>query len=322
MSGISDKAIKSNYAENKYRFIGQLYDDELDWDTYQMKYRTMDPQLGRFWQVDPLASKYPYNSTFAYAENRVIDGIDLEGKEFTYGPAPAENYAAVGHLFNPKTITTETVQAAAQMQQQSDQLNVKVLPLVVVGSLEPQYAIPAAISYITGLPVSPAPQAMAGGALAEGAALAGTAGGAEGAGTAQVSTSFSLESAPKSGLSLNAGAGDGTTTLYRAVSPAELGDISANGFRNISTGYETGKLFATSAEDAARFGKNNFTFDGIPNTIVQAEVPSSVMNTATHFEADAMNAVSIPAQQLPAVKSLGPLNFSPQPTKPFALPGW
>ena len=68
--------------------------------------------------------------------------------------------------------------------------------------------------------------------------------------------------------------------------------------------------------------KNNFTFDGIPNTIVQAEVPSSVMSMATHFEADAMNAVSIPAEQLPSVKSLGRLNFSPQPTKPFSLPGW
>jgi RHS repeat-associated protein len=82
MAGISDKAVKIGYAENKYRFIGQLYDDDLDWDTYQMKYRTMDPQVGRFWQVDPLASKYVYNSTYAYAENRVVNGIDLEGREF------------------------------------------------------------------------------------------------------------------------------------------------------------------------------------------------------------------------------------------------
>jgi len=38
--------------------------------------------VGRFWQVDPLATKYVYNSTYAYAENRVVNGIDLEGKEF------------------------------------------------------------------------------------------------------------------------------------------------------------------------------------------------------------------------------------------------
>ena len=33
-----------------------------------------DPRLGRFWSVDPLASKYPWNSPYAFAENRVIDG--------------------------------------------------------------------------------------------------------------------------------------------------------------------------------------------------------------------------------------------------------
>jgi hypothetical protein len=32
--------------------------------------------------VDPLAPEYPWNSTYAFAENRVIDGIDLEGAEF------------------------------------------------------------------------------------------------------------------------------------------------------------------------------------------------------------------------------------------------
>ncbi len=40
-----------------------------------------DPRLGRFFAVDPLASKYPYNSTYAFSENRVIDAIELEGLE-------------------------------------------------------------------------------------------------------------------------------------------------------------------------------------------------------------------------------------------------
>ncbi len=33
--------------------------------------------------VDPLARDYPWNSPYAFAENRVIDGIDLEGLEWT-----------------------------------------------------------------------------------------------------------------------------------------------------------------------------------------------------------------------------------------------
>jgi hypothetical protein len=41
----------------------------------------MDPQIGRFLQVDPLATKFPYNSPYTYAEDKVTIGIDLEGLE-------------------------------------------------------------------------------------------------------------------------------------------------------------------------------------------------------------------------------------------------
>ena len=40
-----------------------------------------DPRVGRFFAVDPLFRKYPYNSPYAFSENRVIDGIELEGLE-------------------------------------------------------------------------------------------------------------------------------------------------------------------------------------------------------------------------------------------------
>jgi len=40
-----------------------------------------DPRLGRFFAVDPLSYKYPSNSNFAFSENRLIDGIELEGLE-------------------------------------------------------------------------------------------------------------------------------------------------------------------------------------------------------------------------------------------------
>lgn len=41
-----------------------------------------DPRLGRFFAVDPLAPKYPHNSPYAFSENRVLDGIELEGLEY------------------------------------------------------------------------------------------------------------------------------------------------------------------------------------------------------------------------------------------------
>ena len=45
-------------------------------------FRMYDPRVGRFLSLDPLANTYPWNSPYAFAENRVIDGIELEGLEF------------------------------------------------------------------------------------------------------------------------------------------------------------------------------------------------------------------------------------------------
>jgi len=102
----------------------------------------------------------------------------------------------------------------------------------------------------------------------------------------------------------------GYTTVYRAVSKAELDDIAKYGFRNKAGAYETGKLFAPTLEEAAKFGKNNFMFDGLPNTLIKVQVPNSVMNGAFKFGADGMNALSIPANQLHLLQAT-PLNYSP-----------
>ena len=60
-----------------------------------------DPRLGRFFAVDPLTAKYPWNSPYAFSENRVINAIELEGLEAhnlsdgtkLYGPYSAEGAA-------------------------------------------------------------------------------------------------------------------------------------------------------------------------------------------------------------------------------------
>lgn len=101
-----------------------------------------------------------------------------------------------------------------------------------------------------------------------------------------------------------------STTLYRAVSKAELDDIAKYGVRNKAGAYETSKLFAPSAKEASTFGRNNFAFDGIPNHIIKVKVPNSVMNQSTRFMADGMNAVAIPAENLSRLR-VSVLNFSP-----------
>jgi hypothetical protein len=40
-----------------------------------------DPRVGRFFAIDPLEMSYPWNSPYAFSENRVLDRIELEGLE-------------------------------------------------------------------------------------------------------------------------------------------------------------------------------------------------------------------------------------------------
>lgn len=70
----------------RYGFQGQEVDNEIkgEGNSVNYKYRMHDPRLGRFFAVDPLAPDYPHNSPYAFSENRVIDGIELEGAEYYY----------------------------------------------------------------------------------------------------------------------------------------------------------------------------------------------------------------------------------------------
>ena len=76
-----------NYSSGSYRFgfQGQEKDNELNGSigtNYAFEYRMHDPRVGRFLSIDPLAAKYPHNSPYGFSENRVVDGIDLEGSEW------------------------------------------------------------------------------------------------------------------------------------------------------------------------------------------------------------------------------------------------
>ena len=67
----------------KMGFQGQLQDDEVkgEGNSVNYTYRMHDPRLGRFFAVDPLAKDFPWNSPYAFSENRLMDAIELEGLE-------------------------------------------------------------------------------------------------------------------------------------------------------------------------------------------------------------------------------------------------
>jgi RHS repeat-associated protein len=80
MPGRRYSVANTNY---RYGFNGKENDNEVKGLGNQQDYgmRIYDPRLGRFLSVDPLGSEFPWNSTYAFAENDVIRSIDLEGGE-------------------------------------------------------------------------------------------------------------------------------------------------------------------------------------------------------------------------------------------------
>ncbi|MDB5138891.1 MAG: cell well associated RhsD protein [Mucilaginibacter sp.] len=75
----------------RYGFNGKENDNEvkLDWsgnniNGAQQDYgeRIYDPRIGRFLSVDPITGKYPELTSYQFASDRPIDGVDQDGLEW------------------------------------------------------------------------------------------------------------------------------------------------------------------------------------------------------------------------------------------------
>ena len=65
--------------ENNYLFNGKELDTDFGLNWYHYGFRMYDPAIGRFTGVDPISDKFPWVSTYNYAENEPIANIDLHG---------------------------------------------------------------------------------------------------------------------------------------------------------------------------------------------------------------------------------------------------
>ncbi len=85
MAGISDKAVKSNYSENKYRFGGKElqhneFSDGTGLELYDFNSRNYDPQIGRWGSDDPNADKAPFLTPYRYGFDNPVRFFDPDGK--------------------------------------------------------------------------------------------------------------------------------------------------------------------------------------------------------------------------------------------------
>ena len=97
MPGRSSNSANPN---DNYKFTGHEFDDEAGLNLIHAGARMMDPVLGIWTSIDPLASKFPGLSPYNYAVNNPLMFSDPNGKDVTVGFEDEESRQAFIEFIN------------------------------------------------------------------------------------------------------------------------------------------------------------------------------------------------------------------------------
>jgi len=116
LNHISGMVESSNFGGYySYKYQGQELQET---GFYSFKWRNYMPDVGRFFNIDPLSEKYAYQSHYNFAENRVVDGRELEGLEWVKSTTLNDNgtktytlSATINIVNRSQNLTPEGVEA-------------------------------------------------------------------------------------------------------------------------------------------------------------------------------------------------------------------
>jgi RHS repeat-associated protein len=82
MAGISSKALSFGDPGNNKKYNGIEYDSSFGLDEYEAQLRDLDPQTGRWWQIDPMIEDGQFSeSPYQAMDNDPVLKSDLKGDE-------------------------------------------------------------------------------------------------------------------------------------------------------------------------------------------------------------------------------------------------
>lgn len=232
------------------------------------KFRPSDYQIGRFWQVDPLASDYPHNSVYALQENKFGLGFELEGAEVS----PFEMHQSRQQIErNKSTMTPQEAQRYENNGRAVGTLAVGgMLVAGIVGATAPGLAMWALANPIAATETG-------------GAILGGTAGAMGYDGNDIVPATYSDDA----GLRVGQGANkllNGTDEATNAGKNVLYHYTNEKGMKGIiESGELKPSLKANNAKDV-RYGDGQYLTDIIPNTKTSGQLARQFLKVPNKYK--------------------------------------
>ncbi|NII28882.1 hypothetical protein HB364_27640 [Pseudoflavitalea sp. X16] len=127
MAGISSKALKPSYVENDKKYNGIEFEGDMGLEVYDAQLRELDPQMGRWWQIDPKTENMEMWSPYASNYDNPIRYSDLlgdEGEECCRGLrlALASGAGALNGLLNGLTFGAWSTKPISSTQYTDEEL--------------------------------------------------------------------------------------------------------------------------------------------------------------------------------------------------------